>query len=122
MTDLKDITQDLTNTARDAAYVAVGFGVLAFQRAQVRRQEMLKTWGDPRTRLDERLGAVRDDVARVVKGVEGQVESVIHSIEVAVEPLEDRLPGAARDLVKQAHTQAREARTQILGLLHSLAA
>src|SRR5579872_6438808 len=122
MSELRDIAQDVVHTARDAAYVAVGFGVLAFQRAQVRRQEILKSVGDPRTRLDQRLGAVRDDVARVVKGVESQVETVISSIESAVEPFEDRLPEAARDLVKQAHTQAREARTQILGLINSLAA
>ena len=30
---------------RDAAYVSIGFGVLAFQQAQVRRRELEKTVG-----------------------------------------------------------------------------
>lgn len=34
--------EPLTKLARDAAYVAVGFGVLGFQRAQVRRRELRK--------------------------------------------------------------------------------
>ena len=33
---------DLSKTLKDAAYVAVGFGVLAFQKAQVRRRELEK--------------------------------------------------------------------------------
>lgn len=31
-------------TARDAAYVAIGFGVLGFQQAQVRRRELERRW------------------------------------------------------------------------------
>lgn len=33
---------DLSKTVKDAVYVAVGLGVLGFQRAQVRRQELLR--------------------------------------------------------------------------------
>src|ERR1700676_2996288 len=34
--------QDANKALKDAAYVAVGFGVLSFQKAQVRRQELAK--------------------------------------------------------------------------------
>lgn len=33
---------DTTRLARDVFYVSVGFGVLAFQKAQVRRRELHK--------------------------------------------------------------------------------
>jgi hypothetical protein len=33
---------DLTDAAKDLTYVCVGFSVLAFQRLQVRRQELAK--------------------------------------------------------------------------------
>ena len=33
---------DITKTLRDAAYVTIGLGVIGFQRAQVRRQELTK--------------------------------------------------------------------------------
>lgn len=41
--------EELPKLVRDAAYVAVGFGVLAMQKAQVRRREL------------ERLLAARSD-------------------------------------------------------------
>jgi hypothetical protein len=33
---------DVNKTLKDAAYVALGFGVLGFQKAQVRRREAFK--------------------------------------------------------------------------------
>jgi hypothetical protein len=35
--------EDIANAAKDAAYVSVGLGVIAFQRLQVRRNELNKT-------------------------------------------------------------------------------
>ena len=43
----------LASLARDACYVAVGLGVLAFQQAQVRRRQ-----------LQQQLSARLDDLAR----------------------------------------------------------
>jgi len=34
--------EDITATAKDAAYTAVGIGVLVYQRLQVRRRELQK--------------------------------------------------------------------------------
>jgi hypothetical protein len=55
---------DLANAAKDAAYVSVGLGVIAFQRLQVRRNELTKTFneqvGDRVKMVEERLGAVLD--------------------------------------------------------------
>ena len=113
MPELKDITDEITKTARDAAYVVVGLGVLGFQRAQVRRQELQKRLIEPRSQIQDRLGDVRDEVTRRVKDVDGAVEGVIGRIESSLAPVEDRLPEPARDLVKQAHVQAREVRQQL---------
>lgn len=38
---------DLTNAVKDAAYVSVGLGVIAFQRLQVRRNELSKALSGP---------------------------------------------------------------------------
>jgi hypothetical protein len=37
---MADVLTAARDTARDAVYVAVGLGVLGFQRAQVRRREL----------------------------------------------------------------------------------
>jgi hypothetical protein len=42
--------------ARDTAYVMVGFGVLGFQRAQVRRREVLKRVEEVRSDVEDFLG------------------------------------------------------------------
>ena len=49
---------DVTNFAKDAAYVSVGLGVIAFQRLQVRRNELEKLVGDRVKLVEERLGTV----------------------------------------------------------------
>ena len=58
---------DVTNAVKDAAYVSVGLGVIAFQRLQVRRNELSKllggvgaTVGDRVKVVEERLGAAFD--------------------------------------------------------------
>jgi hypothetical protein len=49
---------DVTNLAKDAAYVSVGLGVIAFQRLQVRRNELEKLVGERVKLVEERLGSV----------------------------------------------------------------
>ena len=44
-TSLAAIDDRIVTAARDAAYVTIGFGVLAFQQAQVRRREIEKVIG-----------------------------------------------------------------------------
>ena len=45
----------LPRFVEDVAYVTVGFGVLAFQKAQVRRVELQKQVEDRRKVVEERL-------------------------------------------------------------------
>lgn len=121
MPDLKDITEEISKTARDAAYVVVGLGVLGFQRAQVRRQELSKRLAEPRAQVEDKLGDVRGEFTKRVKGVDDRVEEAIARFEASLVPLEQRLPAQARALVEQARTQAREARQQLRTLLLSAA-
>lgn len=43
---------EISAVVKDAAYVSVGLGILAFQRIQVRRQELKKA-------VEARVGSVR---------------------------------------------------------------
>ena len=49
--------EDLTNAAKDAAYVSVGLGVIAFQRLQVRRNEVAKALSERVKLVEERVTA-----------------------------------------------------------------
>ena len=61
---------DVSNAVKDAAYVSVGLGVIAFQRLQVRRNELEKTLtsqaGAARSALDA-VGSLLGDQAKVVE-------------------------------------------------------
>jgi hypothetical protein len=116
MPELKDVTDEIAKTAKDAAYVVVGLGVLGFQRAQVRRQELQKRLTD-RNQIQGHLVDLSGEVTKRVKDVDDAVEQVIGRIEATLVPIEDRLPVPARDLVKQAHVQAREVRQQLRKLI-----
>jgi hypothetical protein len=49
--------EDLSKLAKDAFYVAVGLGVMAVQKVQVRRREVQKQLG---TRLENRVKTVEE--------------------------------------------------------------
>jgi uncharacterized membrane-anchored protein YhcB (DUF1043 family) len=68
---------DLTTLAKDAAFVAVGFGVIGLQRAQVRRVELTKQLEVQRQVLETQLDELRTQVAKAAQDVEGLLEPVI---------------------------------------------
>ena len=75
---------------RDSLYTAVGFGVLGFQQAQVRRRELQKELARLAVEVDEKVDPVLDD-------------------------LEARLPEDLRPLLVQARAAARSAQRSLLG-------
>jgi molecular chaperone GrpE (heat shock protein) len=53
--EINKAVAEAEKAVRDGAYVAVGFGVLAFQRAQVRRRELAKRLEQERANLTSQL-------------------------------------------------------------------
>ncbi len=93
---------DLKKTIQDAAYVAVGIGVIGFQRAQVRRQELKKQLEAQRQQLETQVVEARSQVQKLVKDVEGRVQPLRTEVEQRFTTFEERLPEQARGLVQQA--------------------
>lgn len=114
----RDMTKDLTKLAEDAAYVAVGLGVLGFQRAQVRRREMGKRLEKQLAGREMPVGDARKELSRTLKELDRQLEQVIGRFDTAFEPVSQRLPATAQAMVHQ----AREARDQIRHYIVSSAA
>jgi prefoldin subunit 5 len=91
---------DVTKTVKDAAYVTVGLGVLAFQKAQVARRDLTK-------QVETQLTATTEQVKDLSKKVEGRIQPVLGQLEQTV-------PAQAKDLVKQARTAAESLQGQVL--------
>jgi hypothetical protein len=111
---MADLTLDnATDTARDAFYVGVGAGVIAFQKLQVRRVELTKALN---AHLDEARGtasgslttakgsieSVSDLVDDRVRDLEERLNGVEDRLESVLAQLEGKLPEQARDLVRSA--------------------
>jgi hypothetical protein len=75
---------------REALYIAVGFGVLGFQQAQVRRRMLQK------------------DLARLATDLDGKIDPVL-------DDLVAKLPDDLRPLADQARAAAVSARRSLLG-------
>ncbi|MEX2293805.1 MAG: hypothetical protein WD691_08480 [Acidimicrobiales bacterium] len=69
--------EDLAEIVKDAAYVSVGLGLIAFQRIQVRRNDLAKAMSTPVEETKGTLDLIGALVGERVKLVEERVSSVI---------------------------------------------
>lgn len=110
--NINTLSKGVTDLARDAAYVAVGLGVLAYQRAQVQRVELQKRLNKDLP-IDQRIGDVREGVAKGFRQIDDLAESAVHFVESTLQPIEERLPTSVTQITTKAREQAREVRIQI---------
>lgn len=68
---------DVTNAVKDAAYVSVGLGVIAFQRLQVRRNELSKTLTEQTGNAKGAIDLVGSLVTDRVKVVEERLGALL---------------------------------------------
>jgi len=69
---------DLTNAIKDAAYVSVGLGVIAFQRLQVRRNELQKAFNSTADEAKGNVELLTSLVGERVKAVEERIGAVLN--------------------------------------------
>jgi hypothetical protein len=111
-TNISTLSKGVTDLARDVAYVAVGLGVLAYQRAQVQRVELQKRLQKDLP-IDQRIDDVRQGVAKGFKQIDDLTESAVQFVESTLQPIEERLPASVTQITTKAREQAREVRIQI---------
>jgi hypothetical protein len=112
VTNMSAISKGVTDLARDAAYVAVGLGVLGYQRAQVQRVELKNRFSKDLS-LDQRLDDLRTELTKGITQLDELLETATQFIETSIQPLEQQLPTAVTQLTTKAFEQAREVRSQI---------
>ncbi|HVT41710.1 MAG TPA: hypothetical protein VHD39_01915 [Acidimicrobiales bacterium] len=110
--NITTLSKGATDLARDAAYVAVGLGVLGYQRVQVRRVELQSRLSQDLA-LDQHIDEVRQGVAKGFRQIDDITESAVRFVETTLQPIEERLPASVAQVTTKAKEQAREVRTQI---------
>ena len=111
-TNITNLSKGVTDLARDAAYVAVGLGVLGYQRVQVQRVELQNRLSKDFS-LDQRIDEVRQGVAKGFNQIDDLAETAVQFVETTLQPLEDMLPSSVTQVTTKAREQAREVRIQI---------
>jgi len=100
--DIDRAANEINNALRDAAYIAVGLGVLGFQRAQVRRVELAKQLeGLPDTisaQLDGYLKEARRRGRTAWPRIADDLSDLSRSMEDALDPLRAPLLELARSI------------------------
>jgi hypothetical protein len=110
--NMNALPKGLTDAVRDAAYVAVGLGVLGYQRVQVHRVELQNKMNRDYD-WEQRLGEVRQGVAKGWQQIDEMAESASQFVETTLQPLEEHLPASVTQLTARAREHARDVRTQI---------
>ena len=78
---------NISDNLRDAAYIAIGMGVIGAQRAQVRRQELQKQFAEQRGQFETVVNDARQTLeARSTDAVK-LVGELIKQADAAVEPV-----------------------------------
>ena len=119
---------EVTKVIKDAAYIAIGFGVLTVQKAQVQRrglEQQLRTQAsDAKGQLDKVTGDATDQWEKLactvedrIKLIEERIADLEERIDAVLDDVEAKLPEQAADLVKQARTVAKDARGQVRSIV-----
>lgn len=93
--DVNRRAQHLTRLAQEAGYVAVGLGIVGFQRAQVLRRDLT---GGTRRPARPAVG----ELQRAWRQLDRALGGIIELTDAQLEPVAEHLPGGARELVRQA--------------------
>jgi hypothetical protein len=99
---------DVTKVVKDAAYIAVGVGVLGFQQAQIRRIELAKRIAGPREQLKGQLLGARSEISKKVSQIDGQFGEVLNRVEESLSPMDKYIPVQARGAVKVTQARVRQ--------------
>lgn len=110
--DVSAVVDRAAERAQDTLYVAVGFGVLSFQKAQVRRREV-------NAGLRKRLS---DDQRSQLQGLVRLSEELDDGLDHLVERLADRLPQPTSTLFAGLHHLGRLGRDLARSQLRELSA
>jgi hypothetical protein len=90
--------------ALDAAYVAVGLGVVGLHKAQVAGRELSKNLSQRKVTSGAAGSAeeVKDQFAKAFRQLDKALDVVVTRADTAFEPMAEKLPPKAQEFFKQA--------------------
>jgi hypothetical protein len=117
--DINKLVSDAEKVLRDGAYVALGFGILGFQQAQVRRRELARLLAErkPADGVAAHASVGRAQLSDLVKNVDARLAPVRHQIDEQVDALEQTLSPTARKAVGTVRSAASVSEARLRSLI-----
>lgn len=83
--------ETVTKNLRDAVYVAVGLGVISYQRAETAAEQVRGKLSARRVELDKQVGESRERFTKLAKDLEDRFEPVLSQARTAAEQAQTNL-------------------------------
>ncbi|MDQ1414419.1 MAG: hypothetical protein QOF81_32 [Acidimicrobiaceae bacterium] len=109
----KSAGDEITKALKDAAHAAIGFGVIGWNKTQVRRRELMKDLNVQRHQVETQLDGAKEQLATAIRHLDTRIEPVRHDIEGKLDKFSDRLPEQVKDIVESARKVARDTEHQV---------
>ena len=109
----KNAGVEITKALKDAAHAVIGFGVIGWNKTQVRRRELLKDLGAQRHQVETQLDGAKEQIATALRTIDTKVAPVRHDLEGQLDKVAERLPEQIRDLVQSARKIAHDTEQQL---------
>ncbi|HEX3540124.1 MAG TPA: hypothetical protein VHT75_06715, partial [Acidimicrobiales bacterium] len=88
-------------------------GVIGWNKAQVRRQELLKDLNAQRHTVETQLDGAKEQIATAIRSLDTKMEPVRKDIEIQLDKVSERLPEQVREVVQSARKLARDTEHQV---------
>ncbi len=104
---------DMAQALSDAVHTLIGFGVIGWNKAQVRRRELTKDLNVQCHQVETQLDGAKEQLAAVIRHLDTRFEPVRHDIEDQLDKVSERLPEQVRDIVESARKIVRDTEQQV---------
>lgn len=117
--DANRLATEAEKALREGAYVALGLGLIWFQRAQVRRRQLAKSArsSEAGRLLGRQIVDRRSELARLARDVDHRVAPVRSDLASRVDQIEQGLPVGPRVALRTARAAAQAPESLLRGLL-----
>lgn len=109
----REAITEIGRALTDAAHAVVGFGVIGWNKAQVRRRELMKDLNGQRHTVETQLDGAKEQLATAIRHFDARVQPVRHDIDVQLDKATERLPEQVRDIVQSARKVLRDTEHQV---------
>jgi hypothetical protein len=105
--------------AEDIFYVSLGIGVITFQKAQVKRQEIKGKLTVPFSDVEKQGTELKDKLVDNILKFDKNIDKAVNDLDELLSPVQEKLPEPIKEVVTKAKNFSNQSRNQFKKILVS---